>query len=127
MKKSKKNKVNNKWYVLVAIALIVGAIIGYLATTNLSVTGKARTALTDRSLQSANTRGTVEDCCKGSTPGGSTYPPGISEGCCLLIDLGLDSSTEISELSDNSDCCTNEAWDEACCNEKFRKLIALVN
>jgi len=34
-----------KWYFLIAVALIVGAMIGYFATNRLSTTGEARAAL----------------------------------------------------------------------------------
>lgn len=128
--KIKKKKVNIRWYVLIALALFVGIIIGYLATTNLSVIGQARLAVTNKNLQVAEIeiRGTVQDCCNGQTPNGDyTYPPEISEGCCMLIDMGIAPTTEISELSDTGDCCTNEQWDQECCNESFKKLIAMID
>ncbi len=34
-----------KWYFLIAVALVVGAIIGYFATANLATTGNARNAI----------------------------------------------------------------------------------
>lgn len=40
-----KMKEKTKWYFLIAVALIVGAIIGYFATTNLSTTGNANNIL----------------------------------------------------------------------------------
>ncbi len=39
-----KNNDKMKWYFLIAVALVVGAIIGYFATNSLSATGNAKLA-----------------------------------------------------------------------------------
>jgi len=41
----KKNNEKRKWYFLIAVALIVGAMIGYFATERLSLTGNAKNIL----------------------------------------------------------------------------------
>lgn len=50
-----------KWYFLIAVALVVGAIIGYFATSNLTTTGNAKGALI------ANNNNSVVDLSKSST------------------------------------------------------------
>lgn len=43
-----------KWYFLIAVALVVGAIIGYFATSNLTTEGNAKAALKADSLKPSN-------------------------------------------------------------------------
>lgn len=109
----KKSKPKTKWYALVAVALIVGAIIGYLATINLSSTGKSGAPL--------GTSGTISDCCSGSASNGYTYASGISEGCCMVVNLGYPGQNPID------DSCTIEKYNQASCDTEFKSIVDSLN
>lgn len=49
-----KNNDKMKWYLLIAIALIVGAMIGYFATNSLSTTGNANKNISYKSSENYN-------------------------------------------------------------------------
>ncbi|HOZ35621.1 MAG TPA: hypothetical protein PLK55_01390 [archaeon] len=76
-----------KWYFLIAVALIVGAIVGYLATTKFSTTGDAKIGISDscvnevdllRDDASARCYCSVGTCtCGGDCP----YAPNGTEKC----------------------------------------------
>lgn len=108
----KKNKEKTKWYVLIAIALFVGAIIGFLATTNLSTVGKANYIISN---------GTLQDCCSGVNSEGLTYNTGIKDGCCILINMGYSAANPIA------DSCTIEQYNHETCNSEFKKMVDSLN
>ena len=82
-----------KWYILIAVALVVGAIIGYFATANLATTGNARNTVSQKVVSQANEYGTGTgyffDCCCNGTD---------DVGCpiCRCFNTGspLDTTTE---------------------------------
>lgn len=108
----RKTKEKTKWYFLIAVALFIGAIIGFFATTNLSTLGRA-----DYIIAS----GTIQDCCAGSNSNGSTYSQGIKDGCCILIQLGYPSNEPIT------DSCTIEAYNQEGCNTQFKNMVNQLN
>jgi hypothetical protein len=60
---------NVKWYILIAAALLVGAIIGHFATANLATTGNAKSVIQATNINSTNLSKTTLSCWCNSGPG----------------------------------------------------------
>ncbi len=81
-----------KWYFLIAVALVVGAIIGYFATSNLATTGNANKFIQENTESGwvATEFITEENCIKH---GGTVVPSGNSynyKNCVLKGRSGRD-------------------------------------
>lgn len=123
----KGTKEKRKWYFLIAIALIVGAMIGYFTTNTLSTTGDAITNLknTTTTKYTNEIKETIRECCD-SNPADGVWAPHVKENCCLMIQMGLDETIEFAD-GDGSNCCKrNSDYNAECCNARQRDLFTLI-